>query len=465
MAWITPYTVAPRGRQRRAQTRYRVVFRHPTRLNARGERVETSRGGFKTLDVAEVWREQLERAEAMGTIEMLAVIEDRVGGDQETLAALIERWFVEDLLAPGGVAVATAESYRLIWNNHLRPIAGSRLVAEFADPKTSLQVRAKLRQGGVGLPTQARAMKILSSALSWAVEVEGSLSVNGALALGGSDRRRRRRRSQRVVSRPSSPSAAAARALTAADVVAIQLEALARRAGRPARFAARDAAAIELIFDGGHRPQEIWGARWGDIDWPAGRRDRGVLWVNWVLSEGELADAKTEGSHRPAPLLPRTAAVLRWWRETAVEAGLPAGPDDFIFPGAAPDGHLTRHQQHQWPARCFKPAALAASQSEQHAYLAGATPYSCRRGHISSRLAAGEDIARVAEDCGTSTEMIHRHYLQALERGRSGSRRLDAFAKQLDKARKEAEVDLRSHSNGPRADALLTRLSFLGLGL
>ena len=59
-------------------------------------------GGFKTLDVAEGWREQLERAEAMGTIEMLAVIEDRVGGDQETLAALIERWFVEDLLGLGG---------------------------------------------------------------------------------------------------------------------------------------------------------------------------------------------------------------------------------------------------------------------------------------------------------------------------------------------------------------------------
>ena len=171
MAWITPYTVAPRGRQRRAQTRYRVVFRHPTRLNARGERVETSRGGFKTLDVAEGWRAQLERAEAMGTIEMLAVIEDRVGGDQETLAALIERWFVEDLLAPGGVAVATAESYRLIWNNHLRPIAGSRLVAEFADPKTSLQVRAKLRQSGVGPPTPARAMTIHSAAQYGAVEV------------------------------------------------------------------------------------------------------------------------------------------------------------------------------------------------------------------------------------------------------------------------------------------------------
>ena len=304
MAWITPYTVAPRGRQRRAQTRYRVVFRHPTRLNARGERVETSRGGFKTLDVAEGWREQLERAEAMGTIEMLAVIEDRVGGDQGDARGAHRTMVRGGSAGTGGCGGGDGGELPADLEQPSPSDRREPLVAEFADPKTSLQVRAKLRQSGVGRPTQARAMKILSSALSWAVEVEGSLSVNGALALGGSDRRRRRRRSQRVVSRPSSPSAAAARALTAADVVAIQLEALARRAGRPARFAARDAAAIELIFGGGHRPQEIWGARWGDIDWPVGRRDRGVLWVNWVLSEGELADAKTEGSHRPAPLLP-----------------------------------------------------------------------------------------------------------------------------------------------------------------
>jgi hypothetical protein len=44
-----------------------------------------------------------------------------------------------------------------------------------------------------------------------------------------------------------------------------------------------------------------------------------------------------------------------------------------------------------------------------------ATPYSLRRGHISLRVLAGEDIRRIADECGTSTAMIHRHYLHELD--------------------------------------------------
>jgi hypothetical protein len=49
------------------------------------------------------------------------------------------------------------------------------------------------------------------------------------------------------------------------------------------------------------------------------------------------------------------------------------------------------------------------------AFLRKATPYSLRRGHISLRVLAGEDIKRIADDCGTSTAMIHRHYLHELD--------------------------------------------------
>jgi hypothetical protein len=44
-----------------------------------------------------------------------------------------------------------------------------------------------------------------------------------------------------------------------------------------------------------------------------------------------------------------------------------------------------------------------------------ATPYSLRRGHISLRVLAGED-RRIADECGTSTAMIHRHCLHELDR-------------------------------------------------
>jgi hypothetical protein len=49
------------------------------------------------------------------------------------------------------------------------------------------------------------------------------------------------------------------------------------------------------------------------------------------------------------------------------------------------------------------------------AFLKHATPYSLRRGHISLRILAGEDIRRIADECGTSTAIIHRHYLHELD--------------------------------------------------
>jgi hypothetical protein len=44
------------------------------------------------------------------------------------------------------------------------------------------------------------------------------------------------------------------------------------------------------------------------------------------------------------------------------------------------------------------------------AYLLHSTQYSLRRGHMSVRLRAGEDSAVIARTCGTSVQMLHRHY-------------------------------------------------------
>jgi hypothetical protein len=47
--------------------------------------------------------------------------------------------------------------------------------------------------------------------------------------------------------------------------------------------------------------------------------------------------------------------------------------------------------------------------------LENVTPYSLRRRHISLRVLGREDIERIADECGTSTAMIHRHYLHELD--------------------------------------------------
>ena len=61
--------------------------------------------------------------------------------------------------------------------------------------------------------------------------------------------------------------------------------------------------------------------------------------------------------------------------------------------------------------RVTRPTARYA----EMAFLTKVTPYSLPRGHISLRVLAGEDIKRIANDCGTSTAMIHRHYLHELD--------------------------------------------------
>jgi hypothetical protein len=98
-----------------------------------------------------------------------------------------------------------------------------------------------------------------------------------------------------------------------------------------------------------------------------------------------------------------------------LEVGLGASDDDFIIPGAAPDGHYTLEQQHNFIRDIKLCGRVAAARDARVAFLTKATPYSLRRGHISLRVLAGEDIKRIADDCGTSTAMIHRHYLYELD--------------------------------------------------
>ena len=106
---------------------------------------------------------------------------------------------------------------------------------------------------------------------------------------------------------------------------------------------------------------------------------------------------------------------LREWRACLVGVGLPAGDDDFIIPGAAPDGHYTLEQQHNFIRDIKSCGRVAAARDPEMSFLTKVTPYSLRRGHISLRVLAGEDIKRIADECGTSTAMIHRHYLHELD--------------------------------------------------
>ena len=77
------------------------------------------------------------------------------------------------------------------------------------------------------------------------------------------------------------------------------------------------------------------------------------------------------------------------WRTRLENLGLPAGDDDFIIPGAAPDGHYTLEQQHNF-IRDKSCGRVAAERDPELSFLKKMTPYSLRRGHISLRVLARE---------------------------------------------------------------------------
>ena len=81
--------------------------------------------------------------------------------------------------------------------------------------------------------------------------------------------------------------------------------------------------------------------------------------------------------------------------------------------------------------------------------MADATPYAGRRGHISSRLAAGESVPAVAESCGTSRKTITAHYHEDL--GEDFERPYPPFEEQISRAR----VDV-ARTRVPRAPATET---------
>ena len=177
---------------------------------------------------------------------------------------------------------------------------------------------------------------------------------------------------------------------------------------------------MSMLYGLGLRPQELFGATFRQVS-------RSRFRVAQVLTKGRpeagstrpvgqiIAAAKTAEGVRTMPMRSWLYDELLEWRACLKDVALPAGDDDFIIPGAAPDCHYTLDQQHNFIRDIKSCGRVAAGRDPAMSFLTGVTPYSLRRGHISLRVLAGEDIKRIADECGTSTAMIHRHYLHELD--------------------------------------------------
>jgi hypothetical protein len=392
------------------------------RIGYRDEQgVERTRGGFLRRSHASDWYRQLEDARSQGRLKQFLDEDAGLPAEQvETLHEFMVDWFQLD--AGPELATATAVKYLGVYNKHLRPRVGGLPLEAFELPGPVTKVLGEMASAGVGKATRDEARKVLSSAFGWGVET-GRLRANGARSL-----RRNRRRSKRLSATdvvPASRKEITARrkawALAPEAFAALQMGARDRRTpGRPTWMPHRDAIAMSLMYGLGLRPQEVFGAAFVQAS-----RTRFRVAQVLTMVAGEAGTNKPVGQVIPAAKTAegiRTMSMRVWlydelseWRELLRSIGLPADDDDFIIPGAATDGHYTLEQQHNFIRDVKACGRVAAERDASLAFLKKATPYSLRRGHISLRVLAGEDIKRIADDCGTSTAMIHRHYLHELD--------------------------------------------------
>jgi integrase len=410
-------------------------------------------GSAGSVGGADEWMRDYRAAERRGAESLRRFLLDldarEANGTREgrTVGEVTELYFALDAHPDleGGLAPATFDSYSRYARIYIlggvrqdccrKPVGREpfavRLAALpvvlFNEPHEPRRWREEMRAAGVNKRRSDEAWKVLSVILSWAASSHliEEVSTNGCLL--ASERTRSRRRSSRseATGRGTTGRRAncqvAAWALSPQAVEAIREQMLLRVAGRDPLLALRDATVVSTQYGLAARNQEIWGLRWE-------RLDEEFAEILQVISWGELDEyGKTnKTTERRASMPPLLWADLQRWRAALCAWGHPARDVDFVFPGdlggktrgkldeATGAVHLTKNQCQKWCGKFFVPAVRKVAERDEFRAILGATPYSLRRGGISVRLRA-EDAQIVAKECGTSLEMLDRHYAFAMD--------------------------------------------------
>lgn len=327
-----------------------------------------------------------------------------------------------------GLARATFDTYRSTARKHIlgdpvynrsgrlmrgrTPYAiGDLPASNFAEAKAVVHWLNAMKRAGVGESVRRMALAVLSAALSWAIESEDyGIAANGCRGLV---RDRKRRRSSYRAGTGAKPARSSIesiphRFLLPEAVERIRMAMLTDMTVDPTT-ALRNATLVSVQSAAQLRNQEAWGLRW------VCPGQDGSLTLREVLTKDGLDTGKTAGSARETAPSQLVADDLAEYREFLCERGLPPTGFTFIFPGAHVDGHMTYDQAKTWSDKYFKPAVRRVAAEHPHLRdILGATPYSLRRGGMTLRVRAGEDRQVVARTCGTSVEMLERHYQAAL---------------------------------------------------
>jgi integrase len=280
-----------------------------------------------------------------------------------------------------------------------------------------------MKHAGVGSSARVHAWRVLSAVLSWAAGSDQVRSIESNGCLFANEKIGNRRKSTRSASGRASVrrqgDEVQSWALSPKSVELLRLEMM-RGNAHPASpiLSLRDATIVSLQFGLALRNQEVYGLRWSSFMLDGRVRIADVL--SWDAIDELGKTEKATGRIADVPEL--LSADLADWRTLLAREGFPVCGAEFVIPGNLAGAHygaidektgachMSKNQAQKWRPRCMTPAlSAAASRNPAWALIADATPYSLRRGGISARL-RGESAQSVADQCGTSLEMLSRHY-------------------------------------------------------
>jgi integrase len=299
----------------------------------------------------------------------------------------------------GDLEEKTHRSYKQNLDHHVVPVLGRLKVREVAVSHVArfLADKRKARYGaGEGKPYSRTALRLMKAALSSlltdAVELDGLLKTNPALAITS-----RKKRSRAGISRPE------VNPMTAKQRDAFLAQAILREQRDLLPYRLR--VMWELRVKTGLRPEEAYALHTGDVD-----LSTQTLRVERAVSMGRLKSTKTH-ERRAVDLSDGLASLLAEYvdfvKAEAVAAALPE--PYWLFPGR--DGGLVTEADERWHRDLFKQVVNAAK-------LPAFVPYDLRHSYASILLSNNVPLPYVSQQLGHSKPTTTlEHYTKWLPSG------------------------------------------------
>lgn len=304
---------------------------------------------------------------------------------KDTLASAYEEWL--RLRAPD-LAPATLAVYKYAWNAHITEpgFDSHRLTDLIADPMLLDELRADMRDRGVGPSAQRKALTVLSAVLTQCVRWK-KIPTNPVWRMP----------------KPSGTPQRIARPFPPLIVERIRLRMMRRETKRGNDMRPfGDACLVSLMSYAGLRPGEALALRWGDVG-------EHSLAIDKAVADGKIGTTKTGGA-RSVPISLSLYSELGGWH--TLSGG--ASDHQLVFPGRDAEP-WTRTQANNWRARVWRPALDSLATEKRLAHLGHAIPYDCRGSFVSLHLRAGASPLEVARWAGHSPQVMFSHYANVIE--------------------------------------------------